>query len=142
MQSPIIYHNPQCSKSRATLDLLQKKGLNPVVVEYLKTPLDYNQLKALSAHFPLNEFVRTDEAIFRELHLSLDDKNAVLEAMVNYPKLMQRPIVSYNEKAAIGRPPENVLKLFDMRALQLPKKSEYSESDDHEKNHHTPGSRF
>lgn len=113
MSELIIYHNPQCSKSRDALKILQQKGLKPVIVEYLKSPLNFKQLKVLSSHFPLSEFVRTNEAVFQELNLSLDDKNKVLEVMVNYPKLMQRPIVTYQGKAIIGRPPEKILALFD-----------------------------
>ncbi|HHF7366845.1 TPA: arsenate reductase (glutaredoxin) [Legionella bozemanae] len=113
MKEIIIYHNPRCSKSRKTLELLQSQGVAPVIVEYLKTPLNLEQLKSLRAHFALKDFVRTDEPVFKELGLSLDNENQMLQAMVKEPILMQRPIVTYKEKAIIGRPPENVLKLFE-----------------------------
>ncbi|MDF1677575.1 MAG: arsenate reductase (glutaredoxin) [Legionellaceae bacterium] len=112
MSKPIIYHNPRCSKSRQTLQLLQDKGIEPIVVEYLKTPLDMATLLQLRAYFSLKDFVRTNEADFKTLGLSLDDEKAVLEAMVKAPKLMQRPIVVHKGKAEIGRPPEKVLDLF------------------------------
>ncbi|HHF7353284.1 TPA: arsenate reductase (glutaredoxin) [Legionella anisa] len=113
MEEITIYHNPRCSKSRKTLELLQSQGVEPVIVEYLKTPLSLEQLKNLRAHFALKDFVRTDEAIFKELGLSLDNENQVLHAMLKEPILMQRPIVTYKDKAIIGRPPENLLKLFE-----------------------------
>ncbi len=113
MQTLTIYHNSRCSKSRETLEILQNQGLEPTIVEYLKTPLDIEQLKALRAHFSLKEFVRTNEAVFKTLGLSLDDEAGVLKAMLDEPKLMQRPIVVYKNKAAIGRPPETVLVLFE-----------------------------
>ena len=108
-----IYHNPRCSKSRKTLEILKEKHFEPVIIEYLKTPLDLEQLKKLRAHFDLKDFVRTDEPIFNELGLSLDNEEQVLQAMVNEPILMQRPIITFKEKSIIGRPPENVLKLFE-----------------------------
>lgn len=112
MQKITIYHNPRCSKSRQTLELLQSQGYEPVIIEYLKTPLNAEQLHSLRAHFTLKDFVRTDEQIFKELGLSLDDEAQVLKAMEKEPILMQRPIVTYKDKAIIGRPPEKVLELF------------------------------
>ncbi|MDF1645525.1 MAG: arsenate reductase (glutaredoxin) [Legionellaceae bacterium] len=112
MQKLTIYHNPRCSKSRETLAILQNQGIEFTAIEYLKTPLDIKQLKALRAHFSLKEFVRTHETVFKTLGLSLDDEQGVLNAMLDEPKLMQRPIVVYQNKAVIGRPPENVLALL------------------------------
>ncbi|MCL9683539.1 arsenate reductase (glutaredoxin) [Legionella maioricensis] len=112
MQKITIYHNPQCSKSRKTLEILQNKGLDPVIIEYLKTPLNMEQLNALRSHFALEDFVRTNEPIFQELGLSLDNEAQVLQAMLKEPRLMQRPIVTLKDKAIIGRPPENVLALI------------------------------
>jgi arsenate reductase len=108
-----IYHNPQCSKSRKTLEILQSKGIAPVIIEYLKTPLNLEQLNALRSHFALKDFVRTDEPVFKELRLSLDNETQVLQAILKEPRLMQRPIVTFKEKAVIGRPPEKVLELFE-----------------------------
>lgn len=112
MKEITIYHNPRCSKSRAALEILQKNHLNPIIIEYLKTPLNIDQLRELSSHFSLNEFVRTNETIFKTLQLSLEDEAKVMQAIVNEPILMQRPIVTYNGKAIIARPPEKVLELI------------------------------
>lgn len=112
MHAITIYHNPRCSKSRDTLALLQEKGFEFTIIEYLKTPLNKEQLKELKAHFALKDFVRTNEPVFKELGLSLENEEQVLEAMTKEPVLMQRPIVTYKDKAIIGRPPENVLELF------------------------------
>ncbi|KTC90576.1 arsenate reductase (glutaredoxin) [Fluoribacter dumoffii] len=113
MQEITIYHNPRCSKSRKTLELLQSKGYQPLIIDYLKAPLTLDQLKELKSHFTLKDFVRTDERVFKDLNLSLDNEEQVLEAMLKEPVLMQRPIVTYKDKAAIGRPPEQVLQLFE-----------------------------
>ncbi|KTD43407.1 arsenate reductase (glutaredoxin) [Legionella quateirensis] len=112
MQTITIYHNPRCSKSRKTLELLQSRGLEPLVIDYLKTPLDVAQLHQLRSHFNLNEFVRTNEPVFKESGLSLENEDQIIEAMAKHPILMQRPIVTYQGKAIIGRPPEQVLEIL------------------------------
>jgi arsenate reductase (glutaredoxin) len=109
-----IYHNPRCSKSRETLDILKQQTLDLVIIEYLKEPLSYEQLLALRTHLPLKDFVRSNDPLFKTLTLSLDDEESVLKAMCKAPQLMQRPIVLYQKKAVIGRPPEKVLSLFMM----------------------------
>lgn len=108
-----IYHNPRCSKSRQALALLESHDIQPVVVEYLKTHLSVSEIKKLSVHFTLQEFVRSNEKVFKELNLSFDNEDAVLQAMADSPILMQRPIVTYAENAVIGRPVENVLALIE-----------------------------
>ncbi|HAU1605187.1 TPA: arsenate reductase (glutaredoxin) [Legionella pneumophila] len=113
MEKITIYHNPRCSKSRQALEILKNKGFDPIVIEYLKTPLDLEQLKILLNHLALEDLVRTNENVFKELGLSLDNEAQVLEAMVKEPILMQRPIVTFKGKSVIGRPPEKVLELFD-----------------------------
>ncbi|APF04704.1 TPA: arsenate reductase (glutaredoxin) [Legionella pneumophila] len=113
MEKITIYHNPRCSKSRQALEILKNKGFDPIVIEYLKTPLDLEQLKILRNHLALEDLVRTNENVFKELGLSLDNEAQVLEAMVKEPILMQRPIVTFKGKSVIGRPPEKVLELFD-----------------------------
>ena len=112
MSTITIFHNPRCSKSRQTLALLKEKGYQPKVVEYLKTPLSLEEIKALSQHFPLNEFVRTSEPFFKSAQLSLNEAESVLKAILQEPKLLQRPIVTYNGRARIGRPPEKVLEIL------------------------------
>lgn len=111
-----IYHNPRCSKSRETLSLLEENGHQPVVVEYLKTPLNAAQLTTLikqlgfsSAH----DLLRSKEDEYKALGLSTSScEDDIIAAMVECPKLMERPIVVVNNKAAVGRPPESVLALF------------------------------
>ncbi len=113
MKSFTIYHNPRCSKSREALNILKQHHIEPIVIEYLKTPLNIEQLNALRAHFDLKDFVRCDEPIFKERNLSLDNENELLKAMVEEPILMQRPIITYDKKAVIGRPMEKVLELIE-----------------------------
>jgi arsenate reductase (glutaredoxin) len=111
-----IYHNPRCSKSRQTLALLEERGLKPTVIEYLKTPPDYATLVALLDRLRISarELVRSNEAEFHELGLDarqLDDE-ALLKAMAQHPRLIQRPIVVAGDRARIGRPPEAVLEIL------------------------------
>ena len=112
MEKLILYHNPRCSKSRQALELLLHNGLQPVVIEYLKTPLKMQELQRLRAHFDLKDFVRTGEKVFKELGLSLDNEKQILQAILKEPILMQRPIVTYKSKAIIGRPPEKILEIL------------------------------
>ena len=108
-----LYHNPRCSKSRQALELLQNHGINPVIIEYLKAPLSLEELQQLQAHFDLKDFVRYDEPIFQKLNLTLENEGQVLAAMEKNPILMQRPIVTYANRAVIGRPPEKILALIN-----------------------------
>lgn len=117
MEQVTILHNPRCSKSRQTLALLNEKGIEPVIIEYLKTPLSLEELKTLAKQLgqvsPI-DMMRTKEPEFK----ILKDQNAHLTddilfaAMTNTPKLIERPIVIHNDKAAIGRPPERVLDIL------------------------------
>ena len=111
-----IYHNPRCSKSRQTLALLHDKQVDPKVVEYLKSPPTSGELKQILKLLGITPraLLRSKEPEYQALGLddpTLSD-DAIIEAMVNTPKLMERPIVIHAGKAAIGRPPELVLKLF------------------------------
>jgi arsenate reductase len=108
-----IYHNNRCSKSRATLALLQERADEVEVINYLDTPPDTTELTGLLKQLGMTarQLLRTGEAEYAELGLdspSLDDQ-ALIAAMVAHPKLIERPIVVANGKAAIGRPPEAVL---------------------------------
>ena len=111
-----IFHNPRCSKSRQALGLLQEQGIEPEVVEYLKTPLSSQTLQNLCQKIGVNvvDMMRTKEREFKELGLGdrgvTDDE--LLQAMTQNPILLERPIVVCGDKAVIGRPPENVLKLI------------------------------
>ena len=112
MKKVTIYHNPGCSKSRQALELLQNHDLNLSVIDYLKTPLNLEQLLELRKYFDLKDFVRTNEPVFKNLNLTLEDEAKVLEAMLKEPILMQRPMITYNGQAIIARPPEKVLELI------------------------------
>ena len=111
-----IYHNPRCSKSRETLKLLEAQGIEPEVVEYLKTPPDEKTLKALLKKLGIGprELLRRREKEYKALGLddpNLDDE-ALIRAMVEHPRLIERPIVVRGRRAVIGRPPEKVLELL------------------------------
>ena len=108
-----IYHNPRCSKSRQALQLLRDKGIEPIIVEYLKTPPDKSTLKALLVMLAMDprELMRRKEKEYKELGLAdpaVDDE-ALLEAMIEHPRLIERPVVVNGDKAALGRPPEKIL---------------------------------
>lgn len=111
-----IIHNPRCSKSRQTLALLEENGVTPEVVEYLKTPLTAEQITSIVSKLAVNvrDIIRTKEAEFKENGLDNADLTAeqIIEVLANVPKLIERPIVINGDKAAIGRPPENVLAII------------------------------
>ena len=111
-----IYHNPRCSKSRQTLQLLQDKGIDPDVVEYLKTPPDKATLGQILDMLGLEprELMRKKEKAYKALQLDNPalTRDQLIEAMIANPKLIERPIVIQNGKAAIGRPPEKVLEIL------------------------------
>lgn len=111
-----ILHNPRCSKSRQALALLNDKGVEPKIVEYLESPPSAEELKAILEKLGLGprDIIRKGEKIFKQLELgdaSLSD-TALITAMVEHPILIERPIVVNGEKAALGRPPENVLNIL------------------------------
>lgn len=110
-----IYHNPRCSKSRETLALLTARGIAPEVVLYLQTPPDRETLQILLQKLGMQsarELMRTKEAIYRELGLSEKSESALLDALVDNPVLIERPIVISGDNARIGRPPEAVLDIL------------------------------
>ncbi|WP_028303889.1 arsenate reductase (glutaredoxin) [Oceanospirillum maris] len=115
MPTVTLYHNPRCSKSRATLELLQENGVEPHIRRYLDEPLSEAEIRILLEKLNVTpiEMMRTKEAEFKELGLSKDsDDLALIAAMVSTPKLIERPIAEIETAAAIGRPPENVLELL------------------------------
>jgi len=110
-----IYHNPRCSKSRQTLALLEENGIQPEIRLYQKEPLDKSEIEQLIAQLDIQpiELMRTKEAAYKELGLNKDSSDEErIEAMLNNSSLIERPIVVHNNKAKLGRPPENVLDLF------------------------------
>jgi arsenate reductase len=109
-----IYHNPRCNTSRKTLALLRAKGVEPTVVEYLKTPYTAAQLKGLLAQLklPAKAIVRRKEAVEAGVDLGKLSEDQLIAAMAKHPIIVERPIVVSGGKAALGRPPEAVLKVL------------------------------
>jgi len=112
----LIYHNPRCSKSRQTLELLQKNNINPEIIDYLNSPPSENELSEIikKLSISVHDLVRKNEKIYK----MVTEKNPeptdsqLIQAMAINPILIQRPIVINGEKAVIGRPPENVLEIL------------------------------
>lgn len=115
MSQVTIYHNPRCSKSRQTLELLKQNDIEPEIVEYLKTPPNAAELKDILEKLGLSadQLMRKKEDVYKELGLAgINNEDELVTAMVNNPKLIERPIVIQGNKAAIGRPPEAVLDIL------------------------------
>jgi arsenate reductase len=112
-----LYHNPRCSKSRDALSLLRAQGLEPEVILYLETPPTAKALKTLLSQLGVSarDLLRKGEDAYKELGLADTtlSETALVKAMVEHPKLIERPIAVKNGKAVIGRPPENVLQLVN-----------------------------
>ena len=112
----IIYHNPRCSKSRRTLELLRGKGLEPEIIEYLKNPPGKSEMAGILALLGLGPrgLMRKKETEYKANGLDAPDLSdeQLLDALIEHPVLIERPIVLANGKAAVGRPPENVLKII------------------------------
>ena len=109
-----IYHNPRCNTSRKTLALLRDKGVEPTIVEYLKTPYSTAQLKTLlgQLNLPAKAIVRKKEAAGAGVDVARLSEDQLIAAMAKHPIIVERPIVVSGGKAALGRPPENVLKVI------------------------------
>ncbi|MFZ5594449.1 MAG: arsenate reductase (glutaredoxin) [Pseudomonadota bacterium] len=111
-----IYHNPHCSKSRETLQLLRDQGVEPAVIEYLKNPPGKRQLKKILSLLGMSprELMRTKEVVYKEAGLDNPNlsRDALITTMIEYPILIERPIVLANGKAALGRPPERILEIL------------------------------
>ncbi|GAB2655462.1 arsenate reductase (glutaredoxin) [Vibrio panuliri] len=113
--SVVIYHNPRCSKSRQTLALLEENNVQPEIIKYLDTPPSVGELKTLFTQLGLSEvreMMRTKEDVYKELNLAQASDDELFLAMVEHPKLIERPIVVANGKAKHGRPPEQVLEIL------------------------------
>ena len=114
--SVTIWHNPRCSKSRQTLQLIRDKGIEPEIVEYLKTPPSAEEIDRVLKLLDRNprELMRRKESEYKELGLEDTelDHQALIQAMVKAPKLIERPVVLAGGKAAVGRPPEDVLAIL------------------------------
>ena len=111
-----LYHNPRCSKSRSALELIRKNGIEPVIIEYLKTPPDPDDLESLikASGMSARDFIRPSEPVYKALGLqdqSLTESDLIL-AMTKNPILIERPIAIAGNRVVIGRPPENILALI------------------------------
>ena len=111
-----IYHNPRCSKSRETLALLEQHNIPAEVKLYLNHPPSKAELQGLLTQLGMTsarDLMRTKEEVYKQLELKHEsDEEALLDAMIANPKLIERPIVVHNGQAKIGRPPEAVLEIF------------------------------
>jgi arsenate reductase (glutaredoxin) len=110
-----IYHNPRCSKSRQTLALLQDKGVEPTIVEYLKSPPTASELKAIIERLGIKpeQLVRKSEEIYKSKYAGKTLSDAQwIAALIENPILIERPIVVSSKRAVLGRPPENVMQLL------------------------------
>ena len=111
-----IYHNPSCSKSRQTLEIIKKKGIKPIIIEYLKVTPTKDEIKKILSilDYAPRDLMRKKEPAYTAFQLedsSLSD-DALINFMVKNPILIERPIIIYNNKVAIGRPPEKVLDIL------------------------------
>ncbi|MDJ0835057.1 MAG: arsenate reductase (glutaredoxin) [Acidobacteriota bacterium] len=112
-----IYHNPRCSKSRQTLDLIKRSGHEPEIVLYLEDPPSAERLSSMARAMGKTalEITRTKEALFKELGLNKKDERSEAEwfkLLADNPKLIERPIVVHGNQVAMGRPPEDVLDIL------------------------------
>tara|TARA_Y100000590_G_scaffold129438_1_gene147971 strand:- start:1598 stop:1954 length:357 start_codon:yes stop_codon:yes gene_type:complete len=112
----IIYHNPRCSKSRQSLEILREKEIEPEIIFYLETPPSEEELKSITTKLRINAFelLRKNEKEFKEQDLANPSRTEgeIIQAMVKFPRLIERPIIIKGDRAIIGRPPENVLKII------------------------------
>jgi arsenate reductase len=110
-----IYHNPRCRKSREGLAILQDAKMEPEIIDYIKNPISFDELTDIlrKLDIPAIDLVRKNEAIWKEnfKNKALSEKE-IIEAMVSFPKLIERPIVVHKEEAVIGRPPEKIKELI------------------------------
>ena len=110
-----IYHNPRCSKSRQTLNIIKESGQDVDIVEYLKTPPTVEELEEVlqKLNLPVEYLIRTGEEIYKTEYKGKDlSDEEWIKALVEHPKMLERPIVIKDDKAILGRPPENVNKLL------------------------------
>lgn len=116
MSAVTIYHNPRCSTSRKTLELIRAKGIEPAIIEYLQTPPSSSELDRILALLKMEprELMRKKEDEYKALKLDRPDltRKELIKAMVDNPILIERPIVVSKGKAALGRPPENVASIL------------------------------
>ena len=110
-----IYHNPRCSKSRETLNIIKESGKDVDIIEYLKTPPTAEELEEvlLKLNLPIEYLIRTGEEIYKTEYKDKELTDAEwIQALVEHPNMLERPIVVNDDQAILGRPPENVQKLL------------------------------
>ena len=116
MNDITIYHNPRCSKSKATLELITSMGITPIVKLYLDEPISYDELSNVLDKLNISprELLRKTESLYKKHNLdnNILDDSEIITFMIENPILIERPIVIRNKRAIIGRPPENVLKII------------------------------
>ena len=116
MSEAFFYHNPKCSKSRKALEIIENQNINTKVILYLKDKLTKSMLKQILdlSKLSVRDIIRSNEKEYKEnnldnLNLSQDE---ILELIIKHPKLLQRPVLVYNNQAIIGRPPEDILRII------------------------------
>ena len=112
----ILWHNPRCTKSRQTLSLIESHGYQPRIRPYLNDPPSEDEIRSVLKALGIKALglIRTKEKLFRELGLTADtSEDALIAAMAEHPILIERPILIFGDRAAVGRPPEAVLSLLD-----------------------------
>ncbi|HXH74995.1 MAG TPA: arsenate reductase (glutaredoxin) [Bacteriovoracaceae bacterium] len=114
MNAISILHNPNCSKSREALALLQTHGIKPQIIDYLSGGLNQQLLRTIIQCLKVEprEIIRTKEEAFLALNINLNDSEEVIEAILSHPQILERPIVFNGKEAVIGRPPKNVLTII------------------------------
>ena len=111
-----IYHNPKCSKSRQTLEIIQENGFEPIILEYLQSPPNHQELDSILQGLGMDprDLMRKGESEYTEYNLAdeLLSRDELIDAIVKYPKLLERPVVLVGNQVVIGRPPESVLTIL------------------------------
>ncbi len=111
-----IYHNPRCSKSRRTLEIIQEQGVEPTILEYLQSPPNHQELDNILRGLGMEprELMRKGETEYTELNLADESlsRDELIDAIVKHPKLLERPVVVVGDQVVIGRPPESVLAIL------------------------------
>lgn len=117
MRNVEIYHNPQCSKSRKSLEILQSEysDITITIREYKKDGLSLDEISLLSKllHKNIHEFIRVKDELYKSIKTDWDNEEQAIVALHSNPSLLERPIIIFNERAVIGRPPENIFKLIE-----------------------------
>jgi len=118
MSKVLIYHNPRWGKSRESVQILNDLSVDYEIIDYLNMPPSADELQSLANKMGLKarDFIRTKEAVFKELNLQLhlDDEHFMFQKMSENPKLIERPIIVKGERAVLGRPPNKVEKLLNL----------------------------